>query len=308
MKRNLCSLLFLYAAFISACREKPASENPVRVTETKEKIADRDSKVFLRSIENEGRIIAFFYNEDNQLASFKLYHAGSDGSEDDTLYATIRYENGRPVECLSRYIEKGQKKSDQILLTYDVDGNIVETWNKEQNSRIYFTNDVQGRMISYRSGKDYFAAWRYDKNGNVIKRDSSAPVPTANGEIKADQHISIAVKYDEHPNPFYYHSLGHTLISLGLPEGTIYQYLSRNNPVEIIESKTYITRKPLPNYRSSGTKTTTSYSHSFDRNGLLTGIKEEEKIQYLTNEQPDVYQKDIIKRKPTIIYHCEKKK
>lgn len=307
MRRSAFILLTLSAIFFASCKDKPSVENPATAPETKNDSHPTNNEAFLKSMDIDGQVITLFYNEDDQLASFRLFHLASVGTEADTTYATFTYQNGRPVECVSRYIENGQKKTDQILLTYDANGHILESFNKGKNIRIRFTNDARGRMTSYNAGKEFCETWSYDKNGNVIKKDSTAPVSTKNGAVKGDNHMSTSVKYDEQSNPFSYHSLGQLLYSIGFNEGSVFRYLSRNNPEEIIESKTYITRNPLPNYRSSGTKTTTSFSHKFNRNGFLASSSEEERIQYLTNDQPDAYQKDIIKKKPTIIYYCVKK-
>lgn len=270
--------------------DQPASEKPVP------KKVSANVPVILHQYESDGYLIKFEYNDSGQLSKLRMSKPSESGKGRDSAIAKLIYKDNRPVEVQSQWRIEGGKATEITKLEYDKNNKIVLAERVPSNLIFHFIYNEQGKLTGFGTPKGIIDEWEYDVNGNVIKKDYVKPHPAK--DPKGDNHFTGSYNYDNNTNPFSYNSLGVLLYTLGFAGDKHYQILSQNNPIEIMDNKTYVSRNPLPNYKSSGTKTTTTFSNKYDTNNIIIETIAETKIQAFTNEKPDEYNKDRVTVKP----------
>lgn len=309
LSRSVFQLL-LAVSLITACTDPSIKPDPEAKQASPEKPAPKKVSstvpVILHQYESDGYLIKFEYNDAGQLSILRMSKESDGGKERDSAIAKLIYKDNRPVEVQSKWRIDDGKATEITKLEYDNNGRIISAYRDLSNITFHFRYNDKGKLTSIGSKEVFSDEWDYDVNGNVIKKEFVKPHPAK--APKGDNHFTGTYSYDDNKNPFSHNSLGQLLYTLGFASDKHYQFLSQNNPVEIVDNKTYISRNPLPNYKSSGTKTTITFKNQYDKDGVISEAIAETKIQAFTNDKPDEYNKDRVSVRSTRFVCSLKKK
>lgn len=241
----------------------------------------QDEGIRVSSYTSPGAEKKFTYDSQHRLSAITSVTEGAFPGPVTTPFRVVtttefEYAFGKPVKAKSRHTTTGigpLELFSSAALKWSIGGNLLESTG-DNNSRIIWHSDGNGRVTGFTTERGVRTEWSYDNKGNVM---INLPADGQGG-------YSSDITYSSYKNPFYYGRSGVLAYFAGerasddpvrffsahLPEKWERHYKNKygTNPVTEINHSSFI-----------------SFSYGFSSSGLLNSITETTKNQTFYNGQ-----------------------